>query len=125
MKIFHIQSLFVGAMFALLTACGGGISHPAADQASLAAPMAHFNTPVADCEAEGCNHQRVIDGMAEQFRASAIAVAPAEPVQPAEPGQPAEPAQPADAMQVAEAVQAGEPLMAANEAPPGAAVALR
>jgi len=137
MKIFHLQPLFAGAMVVLLTACGGGVSHPAADQASLAAPMAPLSAPVADCEAEGCNRARVVDGLAEQFRASAIAVAPAEPlpaaesVQPAEPMQAAgavqaaEPMQAAEPVQVAGAVQAGEPAMAANEAAPGAAVALR
>lgn len=106
MKIFHTQSLFAGVMFALLTACGGGVSHPAADQSSLAAQMAHFNTPVADCEAEGCSRARVVDGLAEQFRASAIAIAvtPAEPVQTAKPMQAAEPVQVAEPVQAAVAL---------------------
>ena len=131
MKNSYFQCMLVAAALALLTACGAGVSHPAADQASLAAPMAPLNMPVADCEAEGCNRARVVDGLAEQFRASAIAVAPAEPLPAAEPMQAAGAVQAAELVQAAEpapaaeSVQAGEPAMAANEAAPGAAVALR
>ena len=98
--------MLAAATFALLTGCGG-TSHPATAQPSLAASMAHFDAPVADCEAEGCNRPRVVDGLAEQFRASAITLPPAEPVQ------------------AAAALQAGEPALAANETAPGAAIALR
>jgi hypothetical protein len=90
MKTFDIRFMFATATLALLTACGGGASDPAADQASPAATMAQttvqMNAPVADCEAEGCNRPRVVDGLAEQFRASAIAAPAAELAQAGEPG---------------------------------------
>ncbi|GGE67465.1 hypothetical protein [Massilia psychrophila] len=106
MKTFNFCVMFAGAAFALLTACGGGTSYPAVDQASLATPMAHINAPVADCEAEGCNRPRVVDGLAEQFRASAIAAPPAEPAQAGEP------------------MQASGPILTTNQATPGAAPAI-
>ena len=124
MKTSDFQCMLAAATFALLSACGGA-SPSAEDQASLAAPMAPLNAPVADCEAEGCNRPRVVDGLAEQFRASVIAVPLAEPVQAAGAVQVAELVQSTEPVQVAGAVQAGEPAMAANEAAPGTALALR
>jgi hypothetical protein len=92
MKTYDIRSMLAGATLALLAACGGA-SDPATEPASLAAPMAPLNAPVADCEAEGCNRPRIVDGLAEQFRASAIAAPPAEPTLAAAPALAAEPAQ--------------------------------
>ena len=84
MKTFELRFILAGAMLALLTACGGA-SYPAAGQSSLPAQMAPINAPVADCEAEGCNRPRVVDGLAEQFRAGAIAAPGAELAQAGEP----------------------------------------
>jgi hypothetical protein len=86
MKTFDIRFPLAAATFALLTACGGA-TIPSADQASLAAPMAQLNAPVADCETQGCNQPRVVDGLAEQFRAGAMAAAHTEPLQAGEPAQ--------------------------------------
>ncbi|MET0858812.1 MAG: hypothetical protein ABWY27_18850, partial [Telluria sp.] len=67
--------------------------------------MAHAAAPVADCEAEGCNQPRIVDGLAEQYRFGAIQ-------QPQEqPGEPVAAAEPPAAVQVA----------TANEAMPAAA----
>lgn len=86
MKTFDLRFMLAASMLALLTACGGGANKPAADQASLAAPtMVPMNAPVADCEVEGCNRPRVVDGLAEQFRAGAIAAPAAELAQAGEP----------------------------------------
>jgi hypothetical protein len=92
MKTFDLRFMFAGATLAVLTACGGGADYPAANQVSPAAPMAQMNAPVADCEAEGCNRPRVVDGLAEQFRAGAIAAPAAELAQAGEPVQLAYPA---------------------------------
>lgn len=70
MKQCDIRSLLATAVLALLTACGGG-SAPDEGHTTTAALMVQGNAPVADCEAEGCNRPRIIDGNAEQFRASA------------------------------------------------------
>jgi hypothetical protein len=88
MKTFDLRFLLATAAFASfasLTACGGGADYPAADQAIAAAPMAPINAPVADCEAEGCNQPRVVDGLAEQFRVAAIAAPLADTAQPGGP----------------------------------------
>jgi hypothetical protein len=91
MKIFKLRFMLAAATLACLTACGGGADYPAADQVSQAAPMAQamvaMNAPVADCEAQGCKQPRVVDGLAEQFRAAAIAAPPAEPLPAGEPVQ--------------------------------------
>lgn len=69
MKQSDIRSLLATAVVALLTACGGS---PAPEDAhTTTAALMVQNGPVADCEAEGCNRPRIIDGNAEQFRASA------------------------------------------------------
>jgi hypothetical protein len=84
MKLFDVRSVVAAAAMAVLGACGG--SQDAADSQPAAAPAAvSANAPVADCEAEGCNRPRVIDGLAEQYRASAaLRPAPAaEPMQAA------------------------------------------
>jgi hypothetical protein len=70
MKLPDMRSLFAGATLALLAACGGGMTtYPAGPPA----PMVQANAPLADCEAEGCNRPRIVDGLAEQYRAAAIA----------------------------------------------------
>ena len=70
MKQTVLRSLLATTVLALLTACGGS---PVPDEGhtTTAALMVQGNGPVADCEAEGCNRPRIIDGNAEQFRASA------------------------------------------------------
>lgn len=73
MTRFDLCPLFAAAALALLTACGGSTGNdPADDHASTAALVAHGPAPVADCEAEGCNRPRIIDGLAEQYRSSAV-----------------------------------------------------
>lgn len=86
MKTLDTPSMFAAAALALLTACGGSVP-PDDGHATSAALMVQVNAPVADCEAEGCNRPRIIDGLAEQYRAATIAqqAQPGEPVQPAEP----------------------------------------
>lgn len=79
MKSFAIRSVFAIAAAALVTACGGVAPDPADQHANTAALRVQANAPVADCEAEGCNRPRIVDGLAEQYRAGAIAQ-PAEPV---------------------------------------------
>ena len=83
------HDIFAIAAMALLGACGGSAStDPADGPTTTAALMVQGgNAPVADCEAEGCNRPRIIDGLAEQYRAGAIAqqAQPSEPVEPAEP----------------------------------------
>jgi hypothetical protein len=88
MKSFDIRSVLATAAMALLGACGGGAgTDPADGHASTAALMVLGNAPVADCEAEGCNRPRIIDGLAEQYRAGAIEqqAQPADQVQPGAP----------------------------------------
>lgn len=80
MNRFDIRPVCATALLALLSACGGSTNYPAAEPATSAALMVHSPAPVADCEAEGCNRPRIIDGLAEQYRASAIAP-PAEPAE--------------------------------------------
>jgi hypothetical protein len=88
MKLFDVRSVLAIAAMALLTACGGSDT-AAADNAAVAAPpAADANGPVADCEAEGCNRPRTIDGLAEQYRAGA-ARQPAPAVEPLQAGVPA------------------------------------
>jgi hypothetical protein len=85
MKLFDVRSVLAIAAMALLSACGGSDT-PAADSAPVAAPLAaNANGPVADCEAEGCNRPRIIDGLAEQYRAGA-ALQPAPAVEPVQAG---------------------------------------
>lgn len=78
--------LIATAALTLLSACGGSTSEMTDDRSLTAAVMAAENAPVADCEAEGCNRPRLIDRVAEQYRADANeqqAQTPAiEPVQP-------------------------------------------
>lgn len=89
---------------ALLAACGGSAPPDQADFTSTAAVMAHGPAPVADCEAEGCNQPRIVDGLAEQYRFGAIQQKQQQQQQPAEPVAAAEPL--ADDNQVAIATEA-------------------
>jgi hypothetical protein len=101
MKSFDLKSACVVAALALLAACGGGTPSEQADLTRTAGVMAHAAAPVADCEAEGCNQPRIVDGLAEQYRFGAIQ-------QPRElPAEPAAAAAPApEAIQVATATEA-------------------
>lgn len=83
MKLFDIRTVFAVAAAALLTGCGADVATYPAAQSSPAALAVQVNAPVADCEAEGCKRPRIVDGLAEQYRASAIAQ-PAEPAPAAE-----------------------------------------
>ena len=114
MKSFDIPSLFAVAALALLTACGGSVA-PDDGHVTNAALMEQGNAPVADCEAEGCNRPRIIDGLAEQFRAGAIEQPQAQPSEPVQPGavQPAGlPAQPQAAAAPDQPVSAAAPAVA-------------
>jgi hypothetical protein len=98
MKRFDIRSACAIAAMGLLSACGGSGGSDRADGATTttAALMVQGgNSPRADCEAEGCNRPRIIDGLAEQYRANAIAQQAqlSEPVPAAEPQSAAEPVQ--------------------------------
>lgn len=77
----ELRAVGAVAIMALLSACGGG--DPAAQAASSAALVVHSPAPLADCEAEGCNQPRIVDGLAEQYRANAQPAEPAEPAQQA------------------------------------------
>lgn len=58
---------------ALLTACGGS-ELPASDSRADATTAAYIQAdggPAPDCAAEGCKAPRIVDGLAEEFRASA------------------------------------------------------
>lgn len=80
----ELRAVGAVAILALLSACGGSAGgDPAAQAASSAALVVHSPAPLADCEAEGCNQARIVDGLAEQYRASANAQ-PAEPAEQAE-----------------------------------------
>ena len=112
MKLFYVRSVGTVAAMALLTACGGSV--PADDgHATTAALMVQVNGPVADCEAEGCNRPRIIDGLAEQYRAGAIE----QQARPAE----AVASQPGAALDQP-AAAANPPQDAPSAAPPAAAV---
>lgn len=81
MNRFDLRAVCAVAVLALLSACGGSAGGDAGiEPASSAALVVHSPAPVADCEAEGCNRPRIIDGLAEQYRASAVA----QPAEPAE-----------------------------------------
>jgi hypothetical protein len=106
MNRFDIRPLFAIVALALLTACGGNVSNDQADGgARSAALMVQGPAPVADCEAEGCNRPRIVDGLAEQYRSRAIeqAAVPAEPAPAGQqlpsivPGQDGAPSAPAPA----------------------------
>lgn len=73
MFIHRIRCSFCIAALSAISACGG--SSDAGTPADMQAmPVAAAqNAPRADCEAEGCNRPRIIDGLAEQFRADALA----------------------------------------------------
>jgi hypothetical protein len=91
MKFFDLRSVFAVAALALLAACGGAPADQADAPATTAAVMAYGPAPIADCDAEGsCHGPRIIDGMAEQYRASAIALQQAEQQQALQPVQAAE-----------------------------------
>jgi hypothetical protein len=97
MKPFEFRSVVAITAMALLSACGGSVpTDPADGPTTTAALMVQGgNAPVADCEAEGCNRPRIIDGLAEQYRAGAIAqqAQASEPAPAAEPQVTAEPVQ--------------------------------
>jgi hypothetical protein len=78
MKSFDFRSVLAGAAMALLSACGGSDLPDRGNATSTAAVMVNAPAPVADCEAEGCNRPRIVDGLAEQYRSAALAQ-PAEP----------------------------------------------
>jgi hypothetical protein len=72
MKFFNFRSVFAIAAMAVLAACGGSAPPDQGEFTSTAAVMANGNAPVADCEAEGCNQPRIVDGLAEQYRFGAV-----------------------------------------------------
>lgn len=112
MTFLDFRSVVAVAALAILTACGGAPDQSDATVTS-AAVMAYAPGPIADCDAEGgCNGPRIIDGIAEQYRAGAIAL------QQAEQQQALQPAQPAEQIPVTLPGEAGP---AAIEAAPGAA----
>lgn len=90
MKLFDLRAVFTATAICLLTACGGGVDDSPTTTAGLTMHGGGASVgpaPVADCEAEGCNRPRIIDGLAEQYRASAAerAALPAGPAQAGDP----------------------------------------
>jgi hypothetical protein len=83
MTSFNFRPLFAAAALALLTACGGSAPTEQASLTSTASLIGHSPAPVADCEAEGCNQPRIVDGLAEQYRYGAVQQPQQEPVAPA------------------------------------------
>ncbi|MDB5907768.1 MAG: hypothetical protein JWP34_1882 [Massilia sp.] len=75
MKTSHLlPSLIMSGILGLLAGCGGEVSTDRAAGLDSAAPMAvSSQMPRADCESEGCNRPRIVDGLAEQYRAGAMA----------------------------------------------------
>jgi hypothetical protein len=82
MKSFDLKSVFAVAALALLAACGGNAPSGPADMTRSAGVIAHGAAPVADCEAEGCNQPRIVDGLAEQYRFGAIQQPQEQPGEP-------------------------------------------
>jgi hypothetical protein len=95
MKPSNIRTAFAIAAMALLSACGDNSTDMANESMNASLISRGENAPVADCEAEGCNRPRIIDGLAEQYRSGAIEqqAQAAEPTEPAGTGDPAQPAQ--------------------------------
>jgi hypothetical protein len=85
MKPFEFRSALVIAVMTILSACGGTATEGASTPLAAEAATISANAPVADCEAEGCNRPRIIDGLAEQYRASAV-LKPAPAVEPVQAG---------------------------------------
>lgn len=79
MKTSSLSLLIATSALALLSACGGERSDMV-DDPTITAGMVQ-NTPVADCEAEGCNKPRNIDNLAEQYRTNANEAPAPAPVQ--------------------------------------------
>jgi hypothetical protein len=95
MKFFKLRTACATLVIVILTACGGenmnttNASHP--DQ--LAASAGSGGAPLPDCAPEACEQPRIIDGLAEEFRAAAqlrsaqaddaAETAPAAPLAPA------------------------------------------
>lgn len=86
MRTIYLWPLMGAVTLTLLAACGGNSGDAAAAGAFqappltiaaaplkiAAAPLTIAAAPRADCESEGCSAPRIIDGLAEQYRASAI-----------------------------------------------------
>ncbi len=104
MTPFDIRALFAVGALVLLTACGGSAAPEHRSFTSTAAVMEHGPAPVADCEAEGCNQPRIVDGLAEQYRFNAVQQPQQEQAFAAEPVAVVTPM--ADAFQVATATEA-------------------
>ncbi len=75
MKFFNLRTAFVTLFAVILTACGGENMNPSdtgrPDQ--LSASLASSSAPLPDCAPEACKQPRIIDGLAEEFRAGAVA----------------------------------------------------
>jgi hypothetical protein len=100
MNYFDLRSAFAIAALALVAACGGSAPSEA-DITRTAGIIAHGPAPVADCEAEGCNQPRIVDGLAEQYRFDATQQARQQPGEAAAAAEPL-----ADAVPVATASEA-------------------
>jgi hypothetical protein len=74
MKFFNLRTAFATVFIVILTACGGeNMNSAAALPDQLAATAGSGGTPLPDCAPEACKLPRIIDGLAEQFRATAMA----------------------------------------------------
>lgn len=77
----HALAIATCSAAALLSACGGSPAVPAGLDGTVTALSTPVNAPQADCEADGCRAPRIVDGLAEQYRAAALAP-PAAPPDP-------------------------------------------
>ncbi len=91
MTSLNIRSLLAVAALAVLAACGGSSTPQQAGFTSTASLIGHSAAPVADCEAEGCNQPRIVDGLAEQYRFSAVQQPQPQHEEPVEPTTSTEP----------------------------------
>lgn len=95
MRTNYLRTWISGVALTLLAACGGNGGDAAPAGAIAAAPLTFGPAPVADCEAEGCSRPRIIDGLAEQYRARAVEQPHDPPPTPASAGVDRPPAHPA------------------------------
>jgi hypothetical protein len=75
MKFFNLRTAFATLSLVILTACGGENMNTsdASRPDQLSASVASGGTPLPDCAPEACKQPRIIDGLAEEFRAGAMA----------------------------------------------------
>lgn len=94
MRTDYLGPWISGVALTLLAACGGNGGDAGPAGAIAASPLTVAPAPVADCESEGCSRPRIIDGLAEQYRAGAVEQPRDPPPTPASAGADRPPAHP-------------------------------